>query len=45
MITKKMKQVGFIVYGGGLNVREWLDRAKADGFSIMIRETFAEIWK
>lgn len=45
MIRKGMKQVGFLVIGGGLNVREWLDRAKRQGEIPMIRDGFVEFWK
>jgi|GEM_PF-4947834 len=39
-----MKQVGCIVFGGGLKARHWIEEAKKDGFRVMIRDGFAELW-
>ena len=40
-----MKQVGIIRYGAGLNARAYIDEAKAAGFSVLLRNGFAEIWR
>ena len=39
-----LKQVGCIVFGGGINVRWWIENAKAEGFKVLIRDGFAELY-
>lgn len=40
-----MKQVGFIILGGGLNTRWWIDAEKAAGHVVILCGTYVEIWK
>lgn len=44
MKTAKMKQKGFIILGGGINVRAWIDRAKAEGYAIVLCGEYVELW-
>jgi len=40
----KRKQIGVIVFGGGLDVRNAMHEWEIKGFSIMIRSGYAEIY-
>lgn len=42
---KAMKQVGVIVYGRRLNARHWIDCAKQQGFSVLLRDGFCELFR
>lgn len=42
---EKMKQRGFIVLGGGMNSRAWMDAAKRQGFSVLVCSGYVELWK
>ena len=39
-----VKQVGAIVFGGGLNVVESIEQAKRDGFYVVVRGHHAELY-
>ena len=43
--TSKMKQIGCIKYGADMNTRAWIDRFKEQGYCIVLRNGYAEIWK
>jgi hypothetical protein len=45
MITKNMKQYGLIVYSDGMNILYWLDQARKEGFTLFLRDGFAELWR
>jgi hypothetical protein len=41
-----VKQVGVIVFGGGLNARHWIEEAKKeDGYNVLICNGYAELYK
>lgn len=44
MYRKGMRQIGVIVYGGGINAREWINREKVAGRIVMLRDGYAEIY-
>jgi hypothetical protein len=39
-----MKQIGVIVFGGGINARAWIDAERAVGHVVMIRAGYAEVY-
>lgn len=45
MIDKvEMSQRGCIVFGPEMNGRAWLDEAKKEGYSVLVKDGFAELW-
>lgn len=40
-----VKQIGVIVFGGGLNARHWIEEAKKDGYYVLICNGYAELYK
>lgn len=44
-LSKEMKQQGVIVFGPDIVARVWVDQAKAEGYVVMIRDGFAELYK
>lgn len=40
-----VRQIGVIVFGGGLNASHWIDKAKGDGYSVYLRDGRAELYK
>ena len=44
MKTANMKQRGFIIFGGGLNSRAWIDASKRQGYAVVLCGEYAELW-
>ena len=44
MIYEQRKQVGFIVFGGGLNKRAWIELSKAQGYIVLDCGEHAELY-
>lgn len=40
-----MKQKGFIIEGGGINYNKWISDAEAEGYTIVLRVGYCELWK
>ncbi|HEY4489893.1 MAG TPA: hypothetical protein VJC12_01395 [Candidatus Paceibacterota bacterium] len=40
-----LKQVGLIMFGGGLNARHWIDEAKKAGYYVLICDGRAELYR
>lgn len=45
MKTSTMTQKGFIVLGGGLDSRAWIENAKAEGYAVVLCGEYVELWK
>ena len=45
MIPENRKQVGFIIFGGGLDKRAWINRSKAEGYFVLDFGHYAELYK
>lgn len=45
MIPTARKQIGFIVFGAGLNKRQWIENARADGHFVLDCGDHAELYK
>ena len=43
--TSKMKQIACVMYGANINARAWIDRFKDQGYCIVLKNNYAEIWK
>lgn len=43
--TGKLKQVGTIMYGNGLNAAEWILRARAEGYRVLLCDGYAALYK
>lgn len=41
----KAAQVGVIVFGGGLNLRFWIEKARQDGYLVRICNGYAELYR
>jgi hypothetical protein len=44
-ITEKMKQVGVITYGNGINVRSFAQSAEKKGYLVLFCDGFAKLYK
>lgn len=44
-MQKRGKQIGVIVYGGGLNIRQWADDAKRAGYLVVYGWTCVELYE
>ena len=44
-ITQKMKQMGVIVMGKGINLRAWIEDARRKEFAVKLEEGFVSLWK
>ena len=44
MIYENRKQVGFIIFGGGLNKRRWIEDAKLEGYAVLDCGEYAELY-
>ena len=45
MIPSKRKQAGFINFGGGLDKRQWIANAKAEGYYVLDCGHYAELYQ
>ena len=46
MINKlTMKQYGFIVFGAGMNSRQWIADAKAQGYRVLLADGHVQLWR
>ena len=43
--AQRMRQVGFIKFGNGLNKRVALDNARKQGYFVRVKKGFAELWQ
>lgn len=44
MLYFNRKQVGFIIFGGGLDKRQWIERAKREGHIVLDCGHYAELY-
>ena len=44
MLFDNRKQVGFIVFGGGMDKRRWIEDAKAQGYTVLDCGEYAELY-
>ncbi len=44
MIYANRKQVGFIIFGGGLDKRQWMTNAKSQGYAVLDCGEYAELY-
>jgi hypothetical protein len=42
---KNKTQVGCIKFGGGINARNWIAAAKAQGYAVLICGDYAELYR
>jgi len=45
MFSVDKKQYGFIIFGGGLNKRQWIIDARAQGYLVLDCGAYAEMYK
>ena len=41
---ERMRQVGVLIFSPRMNVRHWIESAKARGYQVLILDGYAEYW-